>query len=452
MTIEEQQELCKNAFVDVINYFATECPNMLTFYNMFKTSANSTLLTIRINTQDDCYPILEYNPNWIEKCYGTSKFYFIYAIYCEMLKFILHHATKRAAGPHTACASFTITNCRESRSVLNYIEQSQRDATIAFLETMPCRTWLDQRIAPEVCEEKNFVLEKVEAILENLVSNPDDYTRVEAVGDAPFTVPETCGEETIYIGNNSFVLLKSFTHPLDDYYSIRSLYECSARWGDNGIMDEAVTQKFENCGSEGWGNTMTDSLLGKIQLANARKVNVTAILSRIRGKIQSRKSYLTRTRPNRRYEDDLLFPGERHKFKSNILFAYDESGSMDTKDLVKGFSMLDSFFKESKCDYCLWDTNCTKPKPWTGKLSSGDKIDALGGGNTLPESVGQMLERESLHYDAVILFTDTYWSWPIRNIPLGTQLVVISTVDEETLKKLPGFVDFSLTLKSLIGE
>ena len=449
MDIKEQQTICQNAFLDVINYFASECPNMLTFYNMFKTEPTVQLQTIRINVQDDAVPVLEYNPNWIEKCYSTNKFFLIYAVYSEMLKFILHHTTKRAAGPHTACASFAITNCRETRATLNFLPQELREPTIALLETFPCHTWLDARIAPDVVPDKDFVLEKVESILGQFVTHPDKFTEVNSVS----TVPTAFDCNSTFGSDPNFVLLPLDTHPLDDYYSIRGLYENGTKWSDNPTINESVTRTYEKTDDAGWGPGMGERLAGKIKLANERKADVTSILARLRGKITSRKTEASRMKPNRRFPDDWRYMGNRHKFKSSVLFANDFSGSMSLESNLKAYSIFTNFLKESKFEYCSWDTVCSKPETWTGKLSGGDElVSTVSGGGTDPACIGEMLEEEDKHYDCVILFTDCIWQWEKRNIPFGTQLVVISCRNNDSLRNLPDFVDFSLTLQDLIGN
>lgn len=450
MTVNEQQKLCQTAFLDVINYFATECPNMLTFYNMFKVTPVEQLKSIRINVQEDAVPVLEYNPNWVEKCYSTNKFFLICAVYSEMLKFILHHTTKRAGGPHTACASFVITNCRESRSVLNFLPQDLRESTIAYLETLPCHSWLDARVAPSVVPESDFVLEKVESILAQLEDHQDKSTG----RDSDSTGDSANGNPGTDFGSDpTFDRLPKDTHPLSDYGSPDAIQENSAKWGDSPALDESVTRTYEKQDAAGWGNGMGELMMKRIKLANERKVDVTSILARLRGKISSRKTEVSRMKPNRRFPDDWRYMGTRHKFKSSVLFANDFSGSMSLDDNLKAYSIFTNFLKESKFEYCSWDTICSKPKTWTGKFAGGDELETdVGGGGTDPACVGEMLDKEGLHYDCVILFTDCIWQWKMRNIPLGTQLVVISSQGDDSLQRLPDFVDFSLTLKDLIGE
>ena len=434
MTIQEQQKLCRTAFVDVINYFASECPNMLTFYNMFRTEPTAKLQTIRINVQDDAVPILEYNPNWVEKCYSINKFFFVYAVTSEMLKFILHHTTKRAFGKYTACASAVITNCRESRTALNFLSREVRDSAIALLETCPCKTWLDAQVAPELVPDSDFILEKVSAILERLGT-------YDLPNESSF---RTFGTDPLY------ELLPVDTHPLSDYYSISSQRENSSKWGDNPVTDESVTRTYEKQDKSGWGDAMSKNMMDKFKLANDRKADVTSILARLRGKITSRKTEVSRMKPNRRFPDDWRYMGNKHKYMSSVLFASDFSGSMNLEDNLEAYSIFTNFLKDTKFEYCSWDTVCSKPEVWTGKY---DEVSVnVSGGGTDPSSVGKMLEEEGKHYDCVILFTDCVWHWRKRNIPLSTQLVVISCRDEQSVKELPNFVDFSLTLKDLIRE
>lgn len=460
MAIQEQEELCHKAFIDVVNYFADVCPNMLTFYNMFKPNPSPDVMTIRINTQDSCCPILDYNPNWIMKVYTQhNKFHFIYAVYVEMLRFILHHTTTRLCGPNTACASNVVTNIKESRSVFNFLPRSEREEVIAFLETCPSRTWIEELIAPNPFDSRLMTLENIEVILNQVVdsnTHPEEpnlipYEFDEEVEEDDTDEQSTRANESVeWYDTEGFVKLNNTTSALDDYYSGRSRYECSAAWVENNALDEQIRLTFESSGVAGWGTAMSAEMLGKIKVANKRHANVKAILSRIRGYVLSTNRESTRMRPNRRGLEGMM--GERHNDIGSVLVAIDVSGSMDNETINTGVSILDSFLDGAQVDYTFWDTECMKPIPLKGPIVVGEEIRGMtGGGGTLPECVGEKLKTEKLHYDAVILFTDTYWEWPKRNLPADTQIVVISTVPSEHTAKLPGFVNFTIKLDDLLN-
>ena len=452
MTIQEQEELCHKAFIDVVNYFADVCPNMLTFYNMFKPNPSPDVMTIRINTQDSYCPILDYNPNWVVKAYTQeTKYHFIYAVYVEMLRFILHHTTTRLCGPNTACASSVVTNIKESRSVFDFLPRSTREDIIAFLDSMPSKNWLQALIEPNPLDDRSMTLENVEVILNQVVEanavkdpNLEHYEATE----------EPDEEEEIVLPQYAYnvgpyVKLMNTTSSLDDYYSGRSRYECSAAWAENNALDEHIRVTFEQCETGGWGTGMSAEQIGKFKVANKRHANVKAILNRIRGQILSTNRERTRMRPNRRGLNEM---GERHDTIGTALIAYDVSGSMGEEDINAGISIIESFLSGAKIDYTFWDTNCMKPEPLNKRLVVGEEIRALvGGGGTVPECIGEKLKAEKLKYDAVIIFTDTFWSWPKRNIPANTQLVVISTENSESLRKLPGFVNFAMKMEDVLN-
>lgn len=485
MELIEQQELCRNAFIDVVSYFSTECPNMLTFYNLFKNQPDVHTTTIRINVQDDSFPILEYNPNWIEKCYRQDKkFQFIYAVYVEMLRFILHHTTSRGGGVNSACASSIVTNNKESRSVLNFMERSARENLIALLDTLPSRKWLEEKIAPTPLNNEDLIYEKIEAMLGNLIEEEEEEPVEQST--APFSIgsgdvdedededededkdeevteevelsPEEKAEKhkadlKVHLDSKdcvTYIFVPEDTEPLQDYYSKSSQYECTAKWGENGVMDEMVTQTYESLPSSGWGTCMSDNTFSAIQLANRRKPNVKAILGMIRGQIFHQSVESTRMRPNRRRGMEI--PGERHKTKGSVLIAIDTSGSMGVDEINMGLATVNPFLEGAEVDVAFWDTNCTDPVRRDGPIVIGEEIrDAVGGGGTLPESVGERLSQLNKHYDCVVIVTDCEWSWPKRNIPADTLLVVFSTTGKGGIQKLPGFVNFALDLRELCG-
>ena len=120
-------------------------------------------------------------------------------------------------------------------------------------------------------------------------------------------------------------------------------HENTDNWNDNEWMTSLINDKIEVAmQSTSWGNVPRH--LQELIIASMRpKVDYRRILSAFRQSVLSSKRTLTRMKPSRRY--DFQYMGSRRDFCTKLLFALDVSGSVPTKELQKGLSMLNQCFK-----------------------------------------------------------------------------------------------------------
>lgn len=475
----------EQAFICCTSYFITNCPNMLTFYNLFKKKENYAIETLRINVVDDSFPLLEYNPAWVSEIYSSNKYFFICLVYMEMLKFILHHTTTRAGMGDTAKASLVIVNDAESRRALNIMDFHERNKLLDFLDSVPSRTWLEKTLGGKIPNEHYF-LEKIEeyirenptkcsiTVKQNQGENDGSHEgESDNSGDEPGQGNNTSGngqdneskqsgegqgDSTEDNGSGDKDTEKGpgagqGDRPEEKAFTEKALKENSEKWGESSLIDELVTQTFENSSTSGWGSSISPDTFLRIKAANQRKVNVKVILSRIRQSIFSEQTYSSRMRPNRRH--GMRIPGHRHEYKAKILLAVDFSGSMHPDWISKAVSTFNSYIKDAKVDYCFWDTRCSEPVPLgkNGITATGDVVSTVCGGGTNPSCIGDFLdEHRHNDYDCVILFTDCVWVWDKKNI--NGKVVVIDVKEGSMCSgyRLPDFVDFKIKLKDLIGQ
>ena len=187
--------------------------------------------------------------------------------------------------------------------------------------------------------------------------------------------------------------------------------------------------------STSWGNVPRH--LQELIVASMRpKVDYRRILSAFRQSVLSSKRTLTRMKPSRRY--DFQYMGSRRDFSTKLLFALDVSGSVPTKELQKGLSMLNQCFKYGieSIDVIQFDTRI-KGEPLTVKKAKNSlKITGRGGTDFTP--VIQYID-EHKGYDGLIIFTDGYAARPLMPKNRATRILWLFN-DEQNYKAMAGNV------------
>lgn len=170
-------------------------------------------------------------------------------------------------------------------------------------------------------------------------------------------------------------------------------------------IDEVIHSAEEN---RAWGS-ITGGMRERILATLRPRLDYRTILRQFRTSILSSQRILTRMKPNRRYGFDYL--GSRRDFVTRLLVAVDVSGSMTSKELEHGFSLINQFFKYGiPCiEVIQFDTEI-KGKTMTLK-SARHEIQIIGRGGT---SFTPLMEFLGAHneYDGMIIFTDGYADIP----------------------------------------
>ena len=170
-------------------------------------------------------------------------------------------------------------------------------------------------------------------------------------------------------------------------------------------LDELVRMAQAN---DSWGS-IGGNLRERI-LANLHpKLDYRAVLRKFRTSILSQQRRLTRMKPNRRY--GFAYMGSRRDFTTRLLFAIDVSGSMGTKELQQGFSVVNRFFNYGvpAIDVIQFDTEITTDVMTFRRAQREIQLTGRGGTNFSP--VLAYLE-EHRNYDGLIIYTDGYAPCP----------------------------------------
>ncbi|MCP4214034.1 MAG: hypothetical protein GY765_05215, partial [bacterium] len=192
---------------------------------------------------------------------------------------------------------------------------------------------------------------------------------------------------------------------LDDYASMAAGMENCENWGKSDYYGNLINEQIiEIEAGDNWGSL--GGYLKKRILATLKpKVDYRSILRSFRASVLSVSRRLTRMKPSRRY--GFQYMGSKRDFATRLLFAVDVSGSIGRKDLEKGFSIVNRFFKYGieQLDVITFDTEikgeCLSLK------RARKEIAVLGRGGTNFQPVLDYIDRH-IEYDGLIIFTDGY--------------------------------------------
>ncbi|MEA5467263.1 DUF2201 family putative metallopeptidase [Spirulina sp. 06S082] len=178
---------------------------------------------------------------------------------------------------------------------------------------------------------------------------------------------------------------------------------------DQWDRDELLSDRLDDLVRMAQANDSWGSIGGKLReqiLANLHpKLDYRAVLRKFRTSILSQQRRLTRMKPNRRY--GFAYMGSRRDFTTRLLFAIDVSGSMGTKELQQGFSVVNRFFNYGvpAIDVIQFDTEITTDVMTFRRAKSEVKLTGRGGTNFDPVLAYLDEHRE---YDGLIIYTDGY--------------------------------------------
>lgn len=182
---------------------------------------------------------------------------------------------------------------------------------------------------------------------------------------------------------------------------------------DQWDRDELLSDRLDDLVRMAQANDSWGSIGGKLReqiLANLHpKLDYRAVLRKFRTSILSQQRRLTRMKPNRRY--GFAYMGSRREFSTRLLFAIDVSGSMGTKELQQGFSVVNRFFNYGvpAIDVIQFDAKITADAMTFRRAQREVQLTGRGGTNFGP--VLAYLD-EHRDYDGLIIYTDGYAPCP----------------------------------------
>jgi len=393
----------------IANWYVSD-PILLNTYCMVEKLPDPKQETIGIDSRS-LPPQIRFNPNFINAIpYEMLEM----VMASESFKLLLRHATNRLQHPREVCGMAS------TLAVDNIIVKNNQNIP-GVKETFPMPKDFN---LPENSYMEDYyrrLKEDIDDMMQNVEtmfgqSDPDQPGEQESDGGSG----NGDGEGEPKDGEGSGY--KEFDGPQDalkKYLDPRST--SNQHWAQNDMLDAQV-ENMVNCfkgSSKMWGKFSGDAL-SQIVAANTPKISAREILRRFNTSVTTTMQFLTRMKPNRRF--DMEAQGRRRKYTTKILFAMDSSGSMSDEDIAEGCAVVNSVCKRAKVDYCFWDVEIKMVEKNFKKSKKEFRVPGRGG--TDPQKVFQYVDEN--HYDGLILFTDCGFDGDVRP-PRKTKVLVLGT-------------------------
>lgn len=360
-------------------------PYYLRFYSLFKRRAvEDEEVTLRVNMVDAVNPIIEYNTKFIDSINSAT----LAAILCVELNRILlkHCSTRKLADPQLNYKASNIV-CYDP-SIIPLFKTAIE--SVRFGEDLPNDA--NPRIRAELPPEYNHDTDCQLEVLYEMLSKKQKGQQGPGNGQGK-------GQGN---GNN----------PMRDaanrHFNNNSPSQ-TEKWGENSIAESTIAQRVNTTDASQWGN-MPGNLREKILAANRQVVDPRQALRDFIATAYSDNQLDTRMKYNRRNPEwSGILPGKRHDQQFHLGIFADASGSMGSDDIKLCIATVNDFIKfEADVDFAWWDCSCEKP---SAQLKPMHESNVTGGGGTNPQCIIDLIHKERLHYDAIIVLTDCGFCW-----------------------------------------
>lgn len=397
MTIDEK-------FSNALAIIQSVTPQYAYFYDLFSRKATKDKdVTIRTNMLDDYHAMLEYNEEYVSDISAQT----LAALVCiELNRLLLRHSTKRRMPDPKLHykASNIVTADPSICDILEY------DAdTVKLKNELPNDK--NPKIRAELPSTYNHDTDcSLEVLYEML--KPKDKNQQH--GPSSSNGKGQGGGQGGGQGNGKQPPMSQQTKKeldrINQHFDPNHADKQTEKWGENSLADSEITKRVNDADPTVWGN-MPGDLREKIKAANVKVIDPRKALGKFIATAYSNKFTGTRMKPNRRCPEDVgKIPGKRHEQEFKLGIFADASGSMSDYDLKLCMQCINQFVRTgAQVEYGWWDCTCEKP---TKILRPHTEADCYGGGGTDPQCILEMMHKNKLKYDGIIVLTDCGFEWP----------------------------------------
>lgn len=404
MTIDEK-------FSNALAIILSVTPQYAYFYDLFSRKATKDKdVTIRTNMLDDYHAMLEYNEEYVSDISAQT----LAALVCiELNRLLLRHSTKRRMPDPKLHykASNIVTADPSICDILEY------DAdTVKLKNELP--NDMNPKIRAELPSTYNHDTDcSLEVLYEMLKPNNKNQqhgpSSSNGNGQGQGQGQGKGNGNGQRQGNGKQPPMSQQTKKeldrINQHFDPNHADKQTEKWGENSLADSEITKRVNDADPTVWGN-MPGDLREKIKAANVKVIDPRKALGKFIATAYSNKFTGTRMKPNRRCPEDVgKIPGKRHEQEFKLGIFADASGSMSEYDLKLCMQCINQFVRTgAQVEYGWWDCTCEKP---TKILRPHTEADCYGGGGTDPQCILEMMHKNKLKYDGIIVLTDCGFHW-----------------------------------------
>lgn len=401
MTIDEK-------FSNALAIIQSVTPQYAYFYDLFSRKATKDKdVTIRTNMLDDYHAMLEYNEEYVSDISAQT----LAALVCiELNRLLLRHSTKRRMPDPKLHykASNIVTADPSICDILEY------DAdTVKLKNELPNDK--NPKIRAELPSTYNHDTDcSLEVLYEMLKPNNKNQQHGPSSSNGNGQGQGQGQGNGQGQGKGKQPPMSQQTKKeldrINQHFDPDHADKQTEKWGENSLADSEITKRVNDADPTVWGN-MPGDLREKIKAANVKVIDPRKALGKFIATAYSNKFTGTRMKPNRRCPEEVgKIPGKRHEQEFKLGIFADASGSMSEYDLKLCMQCINQFVRTgAQVEYGWWDCTCETPKKI---LRPHTEADCYGGGGTDPQCILEMMHKNKLKYDGIIVLTDCGFEWP----------------------------------------
>lgn len=403
MTIDEK-------FSNALAIIQSVTPQYAYFYDLFSRKATKDKdVTIRTNMLDDYHAMLEYNEEYVSDISAQT----LAALVCvELNRLLLRHSTKRRMPDPKL--HYKASNIVTADPFICDILEYDAD-TVKLKNELPNDS--NPKIRAELPSTYNHDTDcSLEVLYEMLKPNNKNQQHGPSSSNGNGQGQGQGQGNGQGQGKGKQPPMSQQTKKeldrINQHFDPNHADKQTEKWGENSLADSEITKRVNDADSTVWGN-MPGDLREKIKAANVKVIDPRKALGKFIATAYSNKFTGTRMKPNRRCPEDVgKIPGKRHEQEFKLGIFADASGSMSEYDLKLCMQCINQFVRTgAQVEYGWWDCTCEKP---TKILRPHTEADCYGGGGTDPQCILEMMHKNKLKYDGIIVLTDCgfYWEKP----------------------------------------
>ena len=429
MEIEEKILNAENKIRTILMKWFSDDPVLLNVFSLFNLKPDTNQETIGINILSR-NPYITYNPNFI----NTIQLEHLEMILVTIgFKVLLRHCTTRLKEPKqisSLASSITVDELLRDNTISFLLQdESLKDfVPIAAAYNLPEKDCFEEYFR-QLYDKQNSVNEMIKDIWdslteeekEKLINDKINQNKTQSSDKEQNKSEEESKEQQDNKDDNKdsnqsdskdsdgFKEYDNNNDCVKDYFDPNGT--SNDGWGTNDMMDAEIKNYIDKNKDKikSWG-TYTGNFIEEILAAQNSSFSFKEVIKRFRKTVVTFKTETSRLKLNRRH--DLRLPGYRRQFTTRILFAIDESGSMDNETLSFGFATINKICKHIEMDYVTFDTEIKQIEHKFKTAKSVFKCSGRGG--TDPVCVFDFAQKAKKQYNGIILFTDGYFDTNIK--------------------------------------